>query len=275
MQELTLVKLGGSLITDKRRSYAARPEVIARLAREIASGWKALRGRLIVGHGSGSFGHVAAAETGLGREARSGKALAGVSITQDRAARLHRMVVEALLKAGLPTFSWTPSSALSARAGRPVGGHWEPLLRALEGGMLPVLYGDVVLDRSGGASICSTETLFLALTRTVLRRSGSVRRALWCGDTEGVLDGRGRLVRILGEGTDAMVAAGASGGTDVTGGMLHRVETCQGLAELGVESWILNGGVRGRLTRALRGGPIPGTRVLSTVERPGGEGREA
>ena len=62
-----------------------------------------------------------------------------------------------LLAAGLPPFTWAPSSALVARAGRPVAGTIEPLIGALDLGLLPVAYGDVVADCLWGASICSTE----------------------------------------------------------------------------------------------------------------------
>jgi len=39
MKELTLIKLGGSLITDKGKPYTAEPQVIRRLAKEIKFCW--------------------------------------------------------------------------------------------------------------------------------------------------------------------------------------------------------------------------------------------
>ncbi|MFQ5350226.1 MAG: uridylate kinase, partial [Thermoanaerobaculia bacterium] len=64
---LTLIKLGGSLITDKRRPGRSRRQVIARLAGEIAAAAGRRPGGLIVGHGRGSFGHPAAARHGVHR----------------------------------------------------------------------------------------------------------------------------------------------------------------------------------------------------------------
>ena len=61
MQELVLLKLGGSLITDKTRPYTARLDKLADVATQIA---RALHAdpelSLVLGHGSGSFGHTAA-----------------------------------------------------------------------------------------------------------------------------------------------------------------------------------------------------------------------
>ncbi len=260
---LTLVKLGGSLITDKRRAGRARRQVIARLAGEIAAAADTRPGRLIVGHGSGSFGHPAAARHQIHRGVIDPGQLLGVAETQARAATLHRLVVDSLLAAGAATFSLAPSSFMTASAGRPVGLSLEPLLRALEQCMLPVTYGDVVLDRRQGAAICSTETVFLALVRALRRRGSKVARVLWLGETEGVYDGDGGLVKeITGANLRGVLAAtrGAAG-TDVTGGMRHRLEAATALARAGVESWILDGLVPGRLARALAGDRVPGTRV--------------
>ena len=181
MKELVLAKLGGSLITDKRGEAQARPEVIERLAAEVAEALPWMKERLVIGHGSGSFGHVAAARHGIGRGPVPGGAAGGVSVTRHEAARLHHLVIEALLAAGVKPWSWAPSSALVARAGKPVAGSLEPLVSALRMGLVPVVYGDVVVDRDWGASICSTETVLRYL---VARLPFAVRRCLWLGETD-------------------------------------------------------------------------------------------
>jgi isopentenyl phosphate kinase len=265
---LTLIKLGGSLITDKRHPGRSRGPVIARLAGEIAAAAESHPGRLIVGHGSGSFGHPAAARHGVHHGVSGRRQLLGVAETQARAASLHRLVVDGLLAAGAAPFSLAPSSYMSSSAGRPVGLSLEPLLHALDQGLLPVTYGDVVLDRRQGAAICSTETVFHALVKALFRRGYRVARVLWLGETEGVYDGEGELVKAVTSAnlTGALAATGAAAGTDVTGGMRHRLETAAALAGLGVDSWILNGLVPDRLERALTGRKVTGTHMAATAE---------
>jgi len=264
MTDLFLLKLGGSLITEKARPETPRREVISRLAGEIARAARDLPGRLIVGHGSGSFGHVAAQESGIASGLRSAGQLPGVSRTQERAAALHRLVIEALIEAGALPFSIAPSSCLVAEAGRPVALAAEPLLLALGRGLLPVIYGDVVTDRAWGVSIASTEKLFEILARTLLDAGRPIRQALWLGETDGLWDDEGKTVPRL-SAADLERAAGAIGapaGTDVTGGMLHRIETALALARLGVPSLLANGLTPGLLERALKGEAVPGTEVL-------------
>ena len=108
-----------------------------------------------------------------------------MSLTQDRAAVLHRMVIAAFTKGGGLPWSVAPSSLLTATAGRPGPLRLEPFTRALDMGLLPVTYGDVVLDREWGACICSTETVFLALARRLVRAGTIIRRILWLGETRG------------------------------------------------------------------------------------------
>jgi len=268
IEELVLVKFGGSLITDKRREATPRTAVIRRLAEEIVEAQAQLTGRLILGHGSGSFGHVAAARYRLGHGlVRSGSSapLAGVSVTQDQAARLHRLVIDALLEAGAMPFSVVPSSTLLTRKGRPVGGTLEPLTCALDRGLLPVVYGDVVMDRVWGAAICSTEAVLRYLAMRLEHHGFRVRRLLWLGETDGVYDGDGKTIpRIDRENYRHILRlVNPPGGTDVTGGMLLRLKTARALARCGIESQIANGLEPGRLTAGLAGEEIPGTRFVA------------
>jgi len=263
MSEIVLVKLGGSLITDKARLETPRLEVLARLAGEIARGAAKRSFRLVVGHGSGSFGHIAAQRFDLASGIRSIDQLPGISLTQERAAALHSLVIDALAGAGASPFSIAPSSCIVAAAGRPAAFEDEPFLLALGQGLLPVLYGDVVMDRDWGASIFSTEKILDLIARSLLGCGWTVRRVLWLGETDGLYDAAGKTVPHVSEADfeEAVRAIGAPAGMDVTGGMLHRLETALALSRLGIPSLLANGLTPGLLERALRGEEVAGTVV--------------
>jgi isopentenyl phosphate kinase len=258
--EVVLLKLGGSLITEKSQKETARPEVIARLAEEIARAAARIPERLVLGHGSGSFGHVAAKEHGIGAGMAglsSPAQLPGISRTQERAAALHREVIGKLLAAGLAPFSIAPSSCLVFKGGQPDLA-LKPLLLALKNGLMPVVYGDVVMDLDQGVAICSTERMLELLAHRL-----PVRRALWLGETDGVYDGQGRTLPRLSadDFEEALKSIGSPAGTDVTGGMRHRVETALALTRLGIRSLLFNGLTPGLLERALLGEEVPGTAI--------------
>ncbi|HEX4954087.1 MAG TPA: isopentenyl phosphate kinase [Thermoanaerobaculia bacterium] len=264
LAEITLLKLGGSLLTDKQQRGSARHEVIGRLAREIAAARPAMTDKLLVGHGSGSFGHWEASHHRLREGLREEAQRRGVSATQAAAARLHRLVSEALIDAGETPFSIVPSSTLLTRFGLTRRFALEPLVAALEGGFLPLLYGDVVMDSGQGAAVVSTEAIFASLVQTLPRRRLAVRRVIWAGETTGVHDREGRTVPLLTATTAARLAFDLSGaaGVDVTGGIRLRVDTAARLARRGVTSLLIDGREPAVVERALRGEEVPGTLVV-------------
>ncbi len=273
---VTLVKLGGSLITDKTKPRTVEREHLGRLAAEIAAGWSG--GGLIVGHGSGSFGHPEARAAGLvggagGRRLDSPADRMGIARTQSAAQALHRTIVSSLIDAGVPAYSQPPSGFLVAEDGKPHGDPPAPLAEALRSGLVPVTMGDVAIDRRRGAAIVSTETVFEFLAGALPALGIEVRRALWLGVVAGVLDDAGRLIPRIDETNieAASAAAGGSAAVDVTGGMEHRLVTAWRLARGGVESLILDGREPGLLESVLRhpgrAAEVAGTLVRSS-ERP-------
>jgi isopentenyl phosphate kinase len=263
---VVFLKLGGSLITDKARPGVARHAVIRRLARELAAIAKRARGaRVLLGHGSGSYGHPAAAGGGLTPGADARRRLDAISRTQRAAAGLHQIVLDALVAAGARPFSFAPSSFLSSSGGRVSGRFTEPIFAALTRGLLPVVYGDVVLDDARGAVVLSTEAIFLLLAKEAAGHGIRISRAAWLGETDGVYDREGVKIGRLTPSDALRVARGVNGasGIDVTGGMGLRLRTAGTLAKAGVPSIIIDGRRRGAVTRAVSGSDGGGTRVSS------------
>jgi isopentenyl phosphate kinase len=270
--QLLFLKLGGSLITDKTRPYTARVDRLAGLAREIAG--ELSRNpelRLVLGHGSGSFGHTAAKEFGTraGIDAARSEAAPGVeywrgfSEVRLQAARLNQIVMEALQQAGLSSLALPPSAAVLARAGRVESWDLAPLRSALERGLLPVVYGDAVLDLAQGGTILSTEDLFVHLARE-LRPECVLLAGLEAGVWRDFPSRSGLIDKISPRSYAALQAGvGTAVGADVTGGMRSKVEQMLELAqECGVSAQIFSGEVEGNVAMALRG-RVVGTRIAA------------
>ena len=105
---ITLLKLGGSLITDKNRAHTARIGTIRRLAEEIYSVREHGPFPLIIGHGSGSFGHIPAKKYGTRDGVHTDAEWAGFAEVHAEAVSLNRIVTDTLREAGLPVISFVP-----------------------------------------------------------------------------------------------------------------------------------------------------------------------
>jgi isopentenyl phosphate kinase len=233
MSELVLLKLGGSVITDKNQPFTARQDVIRRLGREIKH---VLDDKpdldLILGHGSGSFGHVVAQKygvrdglTGASEESRR-EGWRGYVETAAAAARLNRLVSDLLLEEGLPIVSYQPSASARCRKGDLMYFDTHPMKEVLKAGMLPLVYGDVAVDAVQGYTIISTEQIFDNVAREL-----QPARIILAGIVEGVYDADPILhpdaVRYeeitLDNWEEVENTLGGSHATDVTGGMFSKV----------------------------------------------------
>lgn len=261
---MIFLKLGGSLITEKSQAQTARPEVLERLAREIA---EALRERpdtaLVVGHGSGSFGHSVAAQYGTQRGAASREEWLGFAEVWAAANQLHRLVVDALRQAGVPAVGFPPSASVSCEGGAVVEMASEPVQRALVAGLVPVVGGDVAFDRQWGATIVSTERVF-----TFLAQRLRPTRVLLAGIESGVFADHPadtRLMEVITDQDLTRVSLGGSQATDVTGGMAEKVRLALQLARSlpGLEVRIFSGQQPGLVREAVLGSK-PGTLVRAS-----------
>ena len=263
MAKLTFLKLGGSLITDKRQASTARHEVIARLAAEIS---EARRERgdlpLLLGHGSGSFGHFVAKQHGTREGVSGAEQWTGFLEVWQAARELHNLVIEALQEQGLPVIGFAPSASAISWDGQVAAWNTSPIEAALETGLIPVVYGDVVFDQTRGGGILSTEELFLYLAQKL--EPGKVLLAA----NDPVYSDFPQRNEILPEINTAnldQVRQTLSGGegSDVTGGMLSKVEAALEMAtsgQGGVEVWIFSAERQGQIKKALLSQP-EGTRI--------------
>jgi len=229
MTEHTLfLKLGGSLITDKKGVEVVRLDVLKRLAGEIRQAREHNPDLLLLlGHGSGSFGHVAGAKYGTRQGVHSPEQWLGFAEVSAAALRLNRIVVETLLAAGVAAMSFSPSASVQCADGRITQIAVEPIRAALAAGLLPVTHGDVAFDHVKGGTIVSTEEVMMALA-PALRPSW----LLLAGETNGVYDQTGQVIPTITRQSYPQIegALGGSGGTDVTGGMASKVRSMLDLA---------------------------------------------
>lgn len=256
MTEVIFLKLGGSLITDKDKPLTPRLDKLKNLAQEIKTAQDSQpEMQLILGHGSGSFGHPPAKKYGTRNGVKTREEWYGFTEVRFQAAELTRYVMEALLDAGIAAIPVSPSASMVS-ANRKVTAHNILVMRkALDAHLLPVVHGDVAFDEILGGTILSTEDVFAFLAEQF-----PVKRILLAGIESGVWEdfpARTKLVKEiqLGEYEKMRAGIGASASTDVTGGMKAKVEEMFALIQKnpGLTTQIFSAEEDGYLTRALKG----------------------
>lgn len=225
---LTFIKLGGSLITDKRVAQAFRADIASRVASEVAQALEAAPQPVIIGHGSGSFGHFPAHVHGTMQGVSTRDQWRGFAEVALAAADLNGLMAHALWDARVPIWRIQPSASLVASDGVPQSMSIQAIDAALANGLVPLIYGDVAIDTIRGGTIVSTESLFTHLAKVL-----PVTRIILVGEVDGVLDDDGKVIPQITPATvgAAKSALKGSSGTDVTGGMLTKVTDMVALVE--------------------------------------------
>lgn len=258
---VTILKIGGSVITDKNGELAARTQVIDRLADETQrAGLK----NLIIVHGGGSFGHPAAKEFALKEGLKNANQLIGFAETHHFMTVLNGLVMDSLIMHGVPAVSVTPSSCVTTENGRIRSLEDAPLKMLVKMGFLPVLYGDAVVDTQLGFTILSGDQLV-----SVLALRFNAERIIMGVDVDGLYNADPKTqenakffqrltlneVRKL---KDSIVRPTTS---DVTGGMFGKITELLPAVERGIPVSIVNAAKPNYIYKALRGDKTEGTLI--------------
>lgn len=261
---MKIVKLGGSVITEKSKSKRLRKDVLNRLCAQIAHSGE----KVIVVHGAGSFGHMLAKKYDLQNgmdPKRDGDQAGAVAQVQKDMRSLNLAVLDALIKSGLRPVSIPPSAAVRCNNKKITVIDHTIFEDYLEMGLTPVSFGDVVLDSELGFCICSGDQIIEVLCDRM-----KVAQVIFATDVDGVFTKApgtqgSKLIPELTSRYDQHLHCTLTKAPDVTGGMDAKVQTARRIAKLGIPTIILNGNSKGRLLSALKG-----HRTVGTVIR-GGE----
>lgn len=251
----TLLKLGGSLITDKKVPHTARKDVIRRLGEEIRAAWDASGEPLIIGHGSGSFGHVPAKQYGTRHGVHTEDEWKGFAEVHAEATALNRIITDSLREAGLPVLSFVPMDSIRTSNGEITFWDTAILQECLSHHIIPLIFGDTVFDKVLGGTILSTEDLFTYLCGVF----SEPPRILLAGLETGVWKDYPKNTELVHK-----ISAGSSDNdsfiqesefTDVTGGMHEKVRLMKSLIikNKAASAIIFSGEESGNVRKALEG----------------------
>ena len=258
-QETLILKIGGSVITDKEKPLTIDRGSIEAIAMEIDEAYREGSRKIVLIHGGGSYGHYVVKKLIESKGAIDEEGFSEVTWWMNE---LNRELVMMLRGRGLPAISIPPHSIFHEKNDGSLGYYLEPLVTMISRDLVPVLYGDAIVSGKSRYSILSGDTIAWVLSLEL-----GCRKVLFATNVDGVFDRDpskpgAKLLKELRVSRDMVVLDSSSSRYDVTGGMRRKI--LEGLEPLrrGVRALIFNGRGRGNIYRALRGYEDVGTVVI-------------
>lgn len=259
--DLIIIKVGGSVITDKKSAEPKLNEMTLKsFAADIAEVYKKKSGPLIVCHGAGSYGHQIVKRTGIHKGIETQEQVHAFAETQKQMNELNVLVCAALLKEGVPAIPVQTSAAAVMESGRISDFDTKTIEGFLETGLVPVLYGVPAYDKKQKCSILSADQI-----APFLAKKFGARKIIHGTNVDGVFTddpnknpATERIPEINSKNLEQIKnLLSGSAETDVTGGMFGKVSE---LLDLGIESQIVSAFIPGRIVEAFEGKDV-GTKI--------------
>jgi len=258
---LVVLKIGGSVITDKNGELAAKTHEINRLAEEIQNA--GVR-KLVIIHGGGSFGHPVAEKYKIKEGYKEELQKIGFSETHHVMTVLNGLFMDSLVWHNVPAVSVAPSSCIVTENGRIRQFEDGPVEGLLKMGFTPVLYGDAVLDTKLGFTVLSGDQLV-----STLAIKFNAERIVIGIDEDGVFEADPKLEKTakmfdhltLGELKKLQGKLGKATACDVTGGMFGKMAELVPAVEQRIPVMVVNAKEPRNVCRVLQGAKVKGTLI--------------
>jgi isopentenyl phosphate kinase len=267
MTRMLVLKLGGSLLTDKTQPYSLRIDVLRSASAEIKTCFdQGLIQKLLIVHGVGSYGHPPVIQYKLHKGFIDPSQLLPLSRTQSKVNELRLAITASLQEVGIPVNLFHTSSIATARKGRIINLDIKAIKGFLDIGMVPVLGGDMVYDEEMGFSVGSGDQV-----AAILAKELGATDLVFATDVVGVYDKdpkkapNARLLRNLSLCRLDELASSSGGSGDASGAMKGKLSALSILEQElrdGLKMSIISMMETGRLLGLLKGELMEATNIL-------------
>jgi isopentenyl phosphate kinase len=256
-----ILKIGGSVITDKSAELTPRTQQMNRLAEELQ---KAMVLNLVTVHGGGSFGHPLAEKHNIKDGFKETNQAIGFAETHHVMTVLNGLFMDALVWHNIPAVSITPSSCVMTKKGRIENFEEVQLRTLLRMGFFPVTYGDAVLDTELGFTILSGDQLASYIAIRL-----KAERIIIGTDVDGVYDDDPKIKKdakifnrlTLEELRKLQNNPRKSTACDVTGSMIGKIAELIPAIEREIPVTVVNATRPNCIYKALKGETVEGTLI--------------
>ena len=224
---MILIKLGGSVITEKKKPLTPRKNAIEKIGRAISK----ITEPAIIVHGGGSFGHFWSVKYDMHTKEAKCKPK-GVAIVKNSMVALNNIVLDGLLKGGTAPYCAPPFGI--TRAGKLLPQGAKEIAEIARHELVPVTYGDAMWHSKGKSFILSGDRIM-----TMLALALKPKMCIFTTNVDGLFENpiNGKLIRNASKGSAKILAVEA----DVTGGMMRKVMEAKKISSMGTSVYFVIG----------------------------------
>jgi len=242
---MILIKLGGSIITNKQKPLTPNISAINKIAIQL----KKVREPMIIVHGGGSFGHYWSVRYDMHtKPAKYSKK--GIAVVKNSMIELNKIILDLFLKNKLDPYCLPPTDFMFGDKANTK--KVKEISRIAKDGLVPVSYGDVLWHGQNKFYILSGDKIMGILAKIL-----KPRLAIFVLNVDGVYSDM-KTKKILHE-IKGQKAAISKVRMDVTGGMARKIKEATMISKGGVNVFLVNGNKPERIVNAIKGKKFEGT----------------
>lgn len=242
---MLLLKLGGSVITNKEKPLSARTKTIY----NIVSKLKRIDEPIVIVHGGGSYGHYWSVKFGMHTKPAKYDNR-GVAIVKKSMVDLNKIILDSFLKNKLNPYCLPPTDFVSGN--KPIPKKIKEIKKIASSGLIPITYGDALWYGKKKSYILSGDKIMTMLAK-VLRP----RLSIFLLNVDGLfLDFKQKkLINDINDEKPSFTKIS----NDVTGGMKRKVDEASKISKMGLKVFFTNGNKPERIINAIKRNKFEGT----------------
>jgi isopentenyl phosphate kinase len=242
---MILIKLGGSIITNKERPLSPRIKTIDKIAKQL----KKINEPIIVVHGGGSFGHYWSVRYDMHTKPAKYDPR-GVAVVKNSMVELNKIILERLEKNKLNSYCLPPTDFMVGN--RPIQNKVKEIKKIAESDLIPVTFGDALWCGNKKSYILSGDKIM-----SILAKALRPRLAIFVLNVDGLYSDL-KTKKLIHDMKNAQASIQEIS-MDVTGGMKRKVEEATRISKMGLKVFFVNGNKPERIVNAIRKNKFEGT----------------
>ncbi len=242
---MILIKLGGSIITNKEKPLSPRRKTIDNLAKSL----KKISEPMIIVHGGGSYGHYWSVRYDMHTQPKK-YSIRGVAIVKNSMIELNKIILDSFVKNRLSPYCLPPTDFMTGN--KPITSKVKEIEKISKSGLIPVTFGDALWYGQNKTYILSGDKIMTHLAKIL-----KPKLTIFALNEDGLysdLKTKELIHELKGEKpkiSDNLM--------DVTGGMTRKVEEASKISKMGLNVFFVNGNKPQRIVKAVKNRNFEGT----------------